>query len=436
MSLDKDNLTALLEDCPNVSSVVEQLYKGRTALFLLFEELNPSNATKAANCIKVLLNHGADVNTSYQSKKQPSVSAIEVLLRGKGRKRQMILQLCLQTGKVALNEKLRKRIQLTFPDILLPEADEERLQKMIFLLEAKNDGKFITSYEEEESEKSFKVEEIQTLLEAAISYGREQVVQNLLDKEMTGEDRAKLLEHSLVSCCKYGIDWILEWLLEEIENEDEVEVINDHPLLALATKKIDRDSDSEQCGFFKCMELLLEDGRIDVNKTDGQGFTALHYAVKLQLDHVQRLLLTNGAYVGGEDLFGRALICKLDPYLLNQHLNECLTENEHSSNDPEYMIKLDFRNFQSPTRSDEMLPIVRLAQSSAGRELLGHPVITSIMLVKWLRISSFFYLNLIIYSMFFFSFTALIMLHYDIDNPNQTMDYFFLAPTFVGLGHS
>ncbi|KFB45434.1 AGAP013463-PA-like protein [Anopheles sinensis] len=408
LSMDKDNLTALLAGCPELSTVVEQKYKDRTALFLLFERLNSSNFAKGTDCIKVLLDNGANINTYNQHK----FTAIEMLLRGKENWRKKILQYFLNTGN-------------------LPEGDGTRLQMFLLLLETNRDQEFIAKFEA--NSEPFTVEQTRTLLTTAITHDKEQMVRKMLEKETNIGEQKTLLAHSLSMCCKYGKNRILECLLKEI-TQDVDEVINQSPLLSLLTKQINGNSDKQQCGYFKCMEVLLEDKRANVNQTDKQGFTALHYAVKFRLEHVQEMLLTNGAYLGGEDLFGRALICELNPYLLYQHLNRCVTDNGTSPDDQDYKIKLNFSNFQSPTRSDEMLPIVRLAQSSAGRELLGHPVIASILLIKWLRISVFFYLNLFLCSMFFFSFTVFMVLYYGTDSHNPNM-WYSLVFAFLGLAY-
>ncbi|XP_058130307.1 transient receptor potential cation channel protein painless-like [Anopheles ziemanni] len=429
LSMDKDNLTALLDGCPQLDTVVEQRYRDRTALFLLFERLSNSNWSRTTKCIQVLLNNGANINTHDRNQ----VTAIETLLRGKELWRKKVLQRFLDTGKLLLNPELRRKIQRVFPDIKLPEGDERKLPIWMLMLETKSDQECIENYEREAKKDQFTAEETRTMLSLAIKEGKEQMVQKLLEKQTSDEERKVLLAHGLVVCCKYGKDHTLECLLKKI-TPDMVEVMNEHPLLSMLTKQINENSDKRQCSFFKCMEKILEDSRIDINKTDYQEFTALHYAAKFQLEHVQELLLTNGAYLGGVDLFGRALICELNPYLLRQHLNRCVTDSGTNPDDQDYMINVNFRNFQSPTHTDEMLPIVRLAQSFAGRELLGHPVLASILLIKWLRISVFFYLNLIICSMFFFSFTAFMVFYYGTDSHNLSM-WYFLAPAFLGLAY-
>ncbi|XP_058130296.1 transient receptor potential cation channel protein painless-like [Anopheles ziemanni] len=434
LSMDKDNLTALMDGCPQLANVVEQRYKDRTALFLLFERLSNSNWFKTTQCIQVLLDNGANINTHNRY----HVTAIESLLRGKEVWRKKVLQHFLKTGNVLLNRDLKQKIQKAFPDIKLPEGDGRQMQVLMILLDTKSDQECIENYEREANKHQFTAEETRTMLSSAITHGKEQMAQKLLEKETNDDERKALLAHGLLVCCKSGKDHILECLLKKI-TPDVVEVINENPLLSMLTKQIngnstDRSTDKRQCGFFKCMETLLQDSRINVNETDCQEFTALHYAVKYRLEHVQELLLTNGAYLGGKDLFGRALICELNPYLLYQHLNGCVTDNGGNPDDQDYMINVNFRNFQSPKHTDEMLPIVRLAQSSAGRELLGHPVLASILLIKWLRISVFFYLNLIICSMFFFSFTAFMVFYYGTDSHNLDM-WYFLAPAFLGLAY-
>ncbi|KFB46741.1 AGAP013463-PA-like protein [Anopheles sinensis] len=451
-SMDKRNLEALLSGGPeNSSQLVKQQCKNRTALFFLFERLNSSNEKCGFECMKVLLENGADINTANGN----HVTAVERLLEGNESWRRRFVEYCLNTGKVLLNPPLTSKIQRAFPGITLPHVDGTRYQILMLKMESKTDEEFIASFEQEASKGDITSAEVESLLWLAIQLGRLNVVQKLVDYGTNNrqsaadgqtDHRLEMLSNSLSVCCKYGNVPILQWLLKEIP-EEQSDWINKNPLLCSLTIQINGNVDKVHCSFFKCMEELLKDPRVRVNETDSQRFTALHYAVKYGLEHVQELLLEKGAYLGGEDLFGRALICDINPFLLRRHLNRCVTDNGTSPDDQDYNIKLNFQNFQSPTRDDEMLPIVRsptrddemlpivrLAQLPDGRQLLKHPVIASIVLIKWLRISVFFYLNLLICCMFFFSFTAFMVFFYS-DKPSNVNKWYSLGPAIVGLAY-
>ncbi|KFB39516.1 AGAP013463-PA-like protein [Anopheles sinensis] len=403
-SLDEKNLTALLSSSPQMrSQLVTQQYDGKTALFCLFELLSRANEHSGFQCMKVLLENGADINTTNQH----GVTAMEVLLEGNESWRKSFLEYCLYSGKVELNMSLSEKIKNTFPTIPLPHTDGTRFAILSLEMDYMTEEDFIARFENEARKGEISLGEIKSLLTEAIQFGKLKVVQKLLEKEMNPSERLEILSDSLNKCCKHGNVPILEWLLQNIP-KDAIELVNKQSLLTSLTQQINVNADNMDCRFFKCMQKLLEDSRVDVNKTDFDRLTALHYAVKYGLNHVQELLLEKGAYLGGEDLFDRALICNMNPVLLERHLNRCVSDNGSSPDHKDYSIRLNFHNFQSPTHADEMSPIVQLAQLPESRRLLKHPVIASIVLVKWLRMSMIFYFNLVLFSLFFFSFSACI----------------------------
>uniref|UniRef100_A0A182KG71 Ion transport domain-containing protein n=1 Tax=Anopheles christyi TaxID=43041 RepID=A0A182KG71_9DIPT len=170
----------------------------------------------------------------------------------------------------------------------------------------------------------------------------------------------------------------------------------------------------------------------------------MHYAVKYKIDHAQELLLAKGAYIGGEDLFGDLPISEMDSFLLEKHLDSCVTNNDRKPGDEDYEVRINFSNFIPPAHKpnyakpelvpfnglpyeDEMRPIVRMAQSSSTKRLLRHPVISSILLLKWLKLICFFYINLLICTIFFVAFTAYVVFCYGREDAPFKLFFYFLS---------
>uniref|UniRef100_A0A8W7JW41 Ion transport domain-containing protein n=1 Tax=Anopheles albimanus TaxID=7167 RepID=A0A8W7JW41_ANOAL len=109
--------------------------------------------------------------------------------------------------------------------------------------------------------------------------------------------------------------------------------------------------------------------------------------------------------------------------------------------------KIDFSNFVPPAHKahhsdssrtpvgllydDEMLPILRMAQYSDMKHLLRHPVISSILLLKWFKLSVFFYINLLICTVFFVSFIFYVVFCYGRDD--APFKLFFYSLSLIGL---
>uniref|UniRef100_A0A182VYC1 Ion transport domain-containing protein n=1 Tax=Anopheles minimus TaxID=112268 RepID=A0A182VYC1_9DIPT len=279
-----------------------------------------------------------------------------------------------------------------------------------------------------------------TKLEAAKKLVEGQIVNGKFD------GNHELLKGLLAICCNRGNVLTLEWLLKIIPDH-EVALVNEDPLLSLLVKQIDVYKDKNKCPFFKSMGILLNDPRIEIDKVDMKGYTAMHFAVKYKIDHCQELLLAKGAYIGGEDLFGESPISEMDSFLLEKHLDSCVTSNNRKPGEDDYEVQMNFANFIPPAHKpnytkpahkpynglpyeDEMQPIVRIAQSSSTKRLLRHPVISSILLLKWLKLVWFFYINLVICTLFFVSFTMYVVFCYG--REDAPFKQFFYVVSVVG----
>uniref|UniRef100_A0A182XWK0 Ion transport domain-containing protein n=1 Tax=Anopheles stephensi TaxID=30069 RepID=A0A182XWK0_ANOST len=447
LSFDTDNLSELLE-LPRIA--VDQKYEDRTALFLLFEQINGDNWKEVFECIKLLLKYHANINATNED----SVSPIALLVTGNDGWRKEILEYCLQNYSVNVDfrrKQARKAIEQHFPGTIIPKIDMENVTLEILRnkLVAGTEDEFLTAYEKYSRQNEGHVlrdEDFTDLLSNAVYQAKQMIALKLLEGRIVGgkfTGKPALLSGLLAMCCNRGNVPLLEMLLKIIP-DTEVWLINEDPLLSLLVKQIDVYKDKNKCPFFKSMGILLKDPRIEVDKIDVKHYTAMHYAVKYKIDHAQELLLAKGAYVGGENMFGESPISDMDSLLLEKHLDSCVTSNDRKPGDEDYEVRIDFSNFIPPAHKpnyakpaqvpfvglpyeDEMQPIVRMAQSSSAKRLLRHPVISSILLLKWLKLICFFYINLVICTTFFVSFTMYVVFCYGREDAPFKLFFYFVS---------
>ena len=178
----------------------------------------------------------------------------------------------------------------------------------------------------------------------------------------------------------------------------------------------------------KCFELLLERKeslKLDINATDINGNTALHYAVKEEDQHYTKALLKNGAYIGLQNHFGYSPLADIDPVTLQSFLDDCLASNGKFRRDDKYELTFKYRFLEPPASEKnvqdflsqesgqlgrpstnshkplpELYPLHYISKSQDLRPFLTHPVLLSFLHLKWKHIRIFFYTNLIFYATF------------------------------------
>ncbi|XP_049531809.1 uncharacterized protein LOC125949123 isoform X2 [Anopheles darlingi] len=196
-------------------------------------------------------------------------------------------------------------------------------------------------------------ESIKQLLEVAVVNGNLNVTEMLVEpmlmanenrsKEMNPNDVNKYLAGLLEKCCNRGYDNILKFLLSIIP-KTESDFINEHPLLCCVIKEMN-PNDSRYPSFEECLRLLLKDRRVMIDRAEVSKRTPLYYAAGNRNDLAQIELLKKGACLGTMDIRRRMPVDYIDPFLLEEHLNTCITDNgQHLINDG-YELTLDFKNF-------------------------------------------------------------------------------------------
>ncbi|XP_040153163.1 transient receptor potential cation channel protein painless [Anopheles arabiensis] len=448
LSFDSENLSELLS-APRIQ--VDQKYEDRTALYLLFEQIDSDNWKHVFECVKLLLKYDANINATDEN----SVSPIALLVTaGYDDWRKEILEYCLQNYSVNVDyrrQQARKAIVKNFPGTDIPIYDMEKVTVDVLRnkLSAGTEDEFLAAYEKYCQQNNGHVpreEDRAELLSVAVYRAKLTAAQKLVDGQIVDgkfTGKPELFSGLLAKCCNRGNVQMLEWLLKIIP-DDAVALINEDPLLSLLVKQIDVYKDKNKCPYFRSMGILLNDPRLEVDKIDVKKCTAMHYAVKYKIDHAQELLLAKGAYIGGENMFGDLPISEMDSFLLEKHLDSCVTNNDRKPGDEDYEVRISFANFIPPAHKpnyakpeqvpfnglpyeDEMRPIVRMAQSSSTKRLLRHPVISSILLLKWLKLICFFYINLVICTIFFVSFTAYVVFCYGREDAPFKLFFYFLS---------
>ena len=199
----------------------------------------------------------------------------------------------------------------------------------------------------------------------------------------------------------------------------------------------------------ECLEVLFEKNkpeisrqvRLLVNKKDGLGNTALHYATQRWNDGVVRNLLELGANIGIKNHWGEVPVEKIKPHTMEEFLDEHCVLHEGDVMHEDFQVSFLY-NFLAPDpealpekyrnqESEEEDDLIRknnereeetalpetdclwyLGQSKEHRHLLKHPVITSFLWYKWQRIRKYFNRNLRLYIVFVFLLSWIIFKHY------------------------
>lgn len=461
-SQDPHNIRALLS---RSAINLDVPYQDRTALHMLFEVIDEQNWKNVFECIKVLLENGADFNIPNNDNRTPLGVFVKNSKNWKAKSefwRKDILEYVLKNTNVDVDTfrkaELRNKIKELFPDTIIPSYTmETNLAVLVSMLKSHKDAKFAVAYEQykEKNKNDTKAwkDAMNELVTAAVFSGTLVSVKKLVEDDFVF-DSDSILPELLARSCNYGNSDILMYLLSKLGHmETDVKQINKEPLLSLVIKEMNILKNKDKCPYFKCLKCLLDDSRIEIDKTDEKGFIALHYAVKYKVDAAVDLLLKNSAYIGKQNMFKELPICEMSPEVLQNYLDSCITANEKRPGDDDYEINIDFSCLVPPEHkknytgnksvsmnsfADEMLPVLYMAKSTDLKHLLKHPVISSFVLIKWLRLSLYFYINFVICTLFFLSFTWYVVGCYGQDDVDRFLKeslrwFSLLGVTYMAL---
>lgn len=178
------------------------------------------------------------------------------------------------------------------------------------------------------------------------------------------------------------------------------------------------------CGHYKSFKMLLQFSKynplsLDINRTDYLGHTCLHLAGQKNMNDYIFSLLDSGAFIGKRDFKGNTSLSTIRNSVLKSYLNQCVKHNDLPLNDEKYEIIFSYK-FLCPPKVFQMdydkkkqqrlesqkfdyedIPetdiLLSISEVPELRDLLLHPLLTSFMYLKWMKIRMFYYFNLLVY---------------------------------------
>lgn len=305
----------------------------------------------------------------------------------------------------------RQLLSTNFPQISIPvNKFSKEFNALLTYLSNENEGKFFDALE---SCKDISSEENIILLLEAIRHGQNKAFDKILGS--TSDINAKYNGNSSIFVAtSIGNAYALEKLI----NNKPLKVSTLECLLGSVITYSENNNyhiklHTTFSDYQKCFYILIGSPKIDVNETDKYGTTPLHHAVQLRDDKYAKELMREGAYIGAKSENYHYAITEMDPELLEEQMDSCISTYGKKFND-DFEIIIDFKNLIPPNNNldikEEMSPILLIANLKEYRHLLNHPLITSFLYLKWQRMSLLFYMNFIIYATFCVNLLAFIFL--------------------------
>ncbi|XP_065158362.1 transient receptor potential cation channel protein painless-like [Atheta coriaria] len=217
--------------------------------------------------------------------------------------------------------------------------------------------------------------------------------------------------HPLILAIENGYYQIVERLLHAPGIEVPRGVLN------AALKRIDWDG-GHKVNYQRTCDMILDNSRVDVNERDKLNDDyPLHYAVKYGGKKVVRELLRRKASLANRDELNFLTITDIDHDVLKEHLDSCIETHlgdRKDENRENMFLTFDYTTLfpsQGLKRSDSELQILNtvtkecdvllhLTKDPRLKPLLKHPLIESFLDVKWRKMCSLFWANLITYLLF------------------------------------
>lgn len=142
----------------------------------------------------------------------------------------------------------------------------------------------------------------------------------------------------------------------------------------------------------KCFDLLLQRSNIktEVNQKDTLGFTPLSYAIRHK-NSVACKSLFRLCWTSQRDMFNRSQIHKIDKDILEQSLDECISELDGK-------ISVDLSFLIGPKTAkfcEEIATLEDIANDKKIKPLILHPVFQIFLYLKWQKLAFLCFLNLL-----------------------------------------
>ncbi|BFG04452.1 transient receptor potential cation channel protein painless [Drosophila madeirensis] len=429
-SRDPSNLAVLLR---HGGVQVDRKYSQLTPLNSLAKNLTAENASMVGSCIQLLLEHGASPNVVDQGEFTPLHHVLKNRKIEAGTKKELI-GLFLTQPQLDIdsyrNGQVRQMLKDQYPELSLPELREPGAEidceRLLRTLRDGDETQFEQQFAEyhqnvsgnADNQRNANQEEYLSLLEESIKRGKQRAFEAILETGIN-INQTKL---NAISPVELAVIWGNHRALDVLLKHPQLRLNSNAKLLNAVISRLDEQPLDDFCDHQRCLQLLLESDRVDINEADKGGQVPLSYAVKYRNIKVAQELLRHGAYIGARSAFGDLPIQEMDPKVLEEHFDSCITTNGEKPGDQGFEIVINYKNLmrrqqefgQSDKRTsiphqlqDEMTPIAYIAESKELRHLLQHPLISSFLFLKWHRLSVIFYLNFLLYTLF----TASIITH-------------------------
>lgn len=353
--------------------------------------------------------------------------------------------------------EVRRILNRDFPEFILPSIEENRninantllslirsgdVQSFLTLFNDMSDNALHEIFDNVKYRQPILIEVIKRGANTAFDCIHIKINQFFSDEDV---DNNKLFE--------VAISWGNWYVLQKLLQSPKIKWRGKELLLVIAIQKMNETPKSEHSDYSKCFYILLQSEDININATDKSGSTALHYAVKYRNNIIIEELLKHGAYIGAKSSFGTLPIEGINPELLENHFNSCISSNGLKIGDENFEICINYMNLlpeicsstgrrnKSSTKNrkqtiiaEEMTAISYIAKSKEYRYLLQHPLITSFLFLKWHRLSLAFYINFLIYILFTISIITHTVLKFR-ESENETVTIIFGLFSWIGIAY-
>ncbi|GJQ64934.1 pain [Trypoxylus dichotomus] len=169
----------------------------------------------------------------------------------------------------------------------------------------------------------------------------------------------------------------------------------------------------------ECLNTLLKSNKsVPVNERSNNRNTPLHYACMTTDPVIPLKLLENGASLANRNDFDSIPIEDIDPEILEDHFNECITVRESGSKQ-RIIINFDYTTILPATDKEDLkardeeaslidvteptneTDVIRVISETAElRHLLIHPLIATFIRIKWHKMRWFFWIHLVLFILF------------------------------------
>lgn len=169
----------------------------------------------------------------------------------------------------------------------------------------------------------------------------------------------------------------------------------------------------EGIDYSKCVDLIFEYAKYEINVFKKNYYSALHLAVLYNKQEVIFKFLREGEYMGVKDKRDRPAIYNILPKTLETYFDECI-KREDIDDFYDEAIVFKFQNLIAPTldHPNDMTAIEYMSNSKDHQYLLKHPLVESFLFIKWTRLALILYLDLLCYFVFSLIMFSFILAHY------------------------